>query len=242
MENLPSYINVFFILTALLAIFIFYRAANQSKAVLIILFAWLIVQGLISRTGFYTYTTSAPPRFVLTIVPPLLLTVLLFIVPAGRRFIDSLNIKTLTILHIVRLPVEISLLWLFIHKAIPSVMTFEGRNFDILSGLTAPVIYYFVFVKKWVGYKFLLTWNIICLVLLLNIVATAILSAPFNFQQLAFDQPNIAILYFPFTWLPSCIVPLVFFSHLASIRYLLRNKKADEKLIGQDSMQQSFTK
>jgi hypothetical protein len=37
----------------------------------------------------------------------------------------------------------------------------------------------------------------------------------------AFDQPNIAVLYFPFNWLPSCIVPLVLLSHLAAIRQLL---------------------
>ena len=105
-------------------------------------------------------------------------------------------------------------------------MTFEGRNLDIISGLTAPLIYYIVFVKKWAGNTLLLVWNIICLCLLLNIVATAVLSAPFPFQQLGFDQPNIAILYFPFVWLPCCIVPIVFFSHLVSIRYLLRNKMA----------------
>ncbi|MEO5591007.1 MAG: hypothetical protein ABIR15_14900 [Chitinophagaceae bacterium] len=242
MENLPSYINVFFILTALLTVFIFYRAANQSKTVLVILCAWLVLQCLISITGFYTSITSAPPRFVLTIVPPLLLIALLFILPAGRRFIDSLNIKTLTILNIVRIPVEITLLWLFMHKAIPSVMTFEGRNFDILSGITAPVIYYFVFVKKWLGNKSLLVWNIVCLALLLNILVTAVLSAPFSFQQLGFDQPNVAILYFPFTWLPACIVPLVFFSHLASIRHLLYNKEVSNKPLVQDGMQQSFVK
>jgi hypothetical protein len=42
----------------------------------------------------------------------------------------------------------------------------------------------------------------------------------FPFQQFAFDQPNIAVLYFPFIWLPSCVVPLVLLSHLAAIRQL----------------------
>ncbi len=105
-------------------------------------------------------------------------------------------------------------------------MTFEGRNFDILSGLTAPFIFYFVFIKKTFGRRILLIWNFICLGLLINIVINAILSAPFQFQKFAFDQPNIAILYFPFVWLPGFIVPLILFSHLAAIRQLL---KWDEK-------------
>jgi len=68
-------------------------------------------------------------------------------------------------------------------------------------------------------------WNVMALALLLNIVINALLSAPFPFQQFAFDQPNIAILYFPFVWLPSFIVVTVLFSHLVSLRKLIKNKK-----------------
>jgi hypothetical protein len=105
-------------------------------------------------------------------------------------------------------------------------MTFEGRNLDILSGLSAPLIYYFAFVKKKINSKMVLLWNIVCLMLLINIVSHAVLSAPSPFQQLAFAQPNIAVLYFPFVWLPGCIVPLVLFSHLVALRrFLLPDKK-----------------
>ncbi|MDZ7899625.1 MAG: hypothetical protein U5N85_16590 [Arcicella sp.] len=68
--------------------------------------------------------------------------------------------------------------------------------------------------------KTLLAWNVICLILLLNIVINAAPSAPLPIQQFAFDQPNIAILYFPFNLLPSVVVPLVLFSHLVAIRRL----------------------
>jgi len=37
---------------------------------------------------------------------------------------------------------------------------------------------------------------------------------------LAFDQPNIAVLYFPFSWLPTYVVPVVLFCHLAALRKL----------------------
>jgi hypothetical protein len=86
------------------------------------------------------------------------------------------------------------------------------------------LICYFVFVKKLLNDKYLLLWNVACLALLLNVVIIAVLTAPSRFQQLAFDQPNIALLYFPFEWLPSFIVPIVLFSHLATIRQILHNK------------------
>lgn len=223
LENLPIYISIVFTLTTILTVGIFYKASNKSTPTLIILLVWLTIQAIIALSGFYTVTDKTPPRFLLFVLPPLLLIIGLFATSKGRLYIDSLNIKVLTILHMVRIPVELVLFWLFINKAIPQLMTFEGRNFDILSGLTAPIIYYYGFTKKQAGKRTMLLWNFICLGLLLNIVINAILSAPFPFQKFAFDQPNVAILYFPFNWLPCCVVPLVLLSHLATIRQLLRS-------------------
>jgi hypothetical protein len=121
--------------------------------------------------------------------------------------------------------VEIGLYCLFIHKAIPQLMTFEGRNFDIISGITAPLVAWLGFVKRKLHKTVILAWNIICLLLVLNIVTHGILSVPSPAQQFAFDQPNIAVLYFPITWLPAFIVPLVIFTHLVSIRQLTTRSK-----------------
>jgi hypothetical protein len=101
-------------------------------------------------------------------------------------------------------------------------MTFEGRNFDIISGLTAPFIAWWGYTKLKFNKNILLLWNFVCLGLLLNIVINAVLSAPLPFQQFAFDQPNVTILHFPFVWLPGLIVPAVLLSHLICIRQLLK--------------------
>ena len=222
MENLPLYINFGFVIITLLTVWLFYKATNFSKLVLLIIAAWLIVQSIVSLTGFYTITKTIPPRFLLLVLPPVFFIILLFTTNKGRMFIDRLDVKTLTVLHTVRIPVELILFTLFVNKTIPEIMTFEGRNFDILSGITAPFIYYFGFVKKMLDKKFIIAWNFICLALLINIVTIAVLSAPFTFQKLAFDQPNVAVLYFPFVWLPCCIVPIVLLSHLVSIRQLFK--------------------
>jgi hypothetical protein len=225
MDNLPTYISIVFGLTTILTVAVFYMAANKSKTTLIILLAWLVIQAGISLTGFYTVTDTIPPRFLLLVIPPLLVIIGLFITSKGRQYLDSLDATKLTLLHTVRILVELVLFWLFLNKKVPGLMTFEGRNFDILSGLTAPVIYFFGFRKKQLSKAILLLWNFICLGLLVNIVVIAVLSAPFPFQKFAFDQPNIAVLYFPFTWLPACVVPLVLLSHLATIRQLLKKEK-----------------
>ncbi len=213
--------GLIFALTTLLAILLFHEAARNRPVVLLVLLAWCGAQAAIGLSDFYADTGSMPPRFLLMVLPPLLLAALLFSTTAGRRFIDSLNARFLTLLHVVRLPVEVVLFLLFAEGSVPELMTFEGRNFDILAGLTAPLVFYFGYVKNRLGTNTLLAWNLICLGLLINIVFHAVLSAPSPFQQFAFEQPNTAVLQFPFVWLPSCLVPLVLFSHLALFRQLL---------------------
>ena len=211
--------------TTFIAIFLFYQASGKNKLVLTVLLAWLLFQTVLGTTGFFNVTDTMPPRFALLILPPLLLVIAIFLTSRGGAFIDNLDVKTLTVLHAIRIPVEIVLFWLFINKLMPQLMTIEGRNFDILSGLSAPVVYYFAFVKNKLGAKTLFAWNFICLAILLFTVSNAILSAPTPFQKFAFDQPSVAVLYFPFTWLPAIVVPLVYFSHLVCIRRLLKEQK-----------------
>lgn len=227
MENLPLMLTIVFVLTTLLVLWLFYRATRNSKTIFAIVLPWLGLQAVLGIAGFYTVTDTMPPRFLLLLSLPVAFIIVLFATKKGRAFIDGLDIKWLTILHIIRVPVELILLWLFVRKTIPEIMTFEGRNFDIFSGITAPVIYYFMFVKHQLNARLLIAWNIICILLLANIVSIAILSGPFPFQRFAFDQPNIAVLYFPFVWLPCFIVPVVLFSHLASIRQLVMEKKKE---------------
>jgi hypothetical protein len=224
MPYLPLYISLTFGITSVITVFLFYKATNNSYKTLFVLLGWLALQAFVAITGFYTVTGSMPPRFILLPLPALLCIIALFTTPGGKRYIDSLNTQTLTILHTIRIPVELVLFWLSVHKAVPQLMTFEGRNFDIISGITAPLVWYFGYVKKQMGRNLLLLWNFICIGLLINIVVNAVLSAPFPFQQFAFDQPNVAVLYFPFIWLPCCVVPLVLLSHLVSIRQLLKQK------------------
>jgi hypothetical protein len=233
LKDLPLYVPLIFILTTLATLLLFYvaiknstneRIRKQAGIIFMSLVLWLIVQAALALRNVYnTDTTAMPPKILLLGIAPMIFTIiLLFITPKGRSFIDSLPLQNITWLNVVRIPVEFVLLWLALNKAVPQLMTFEGRNFDILSGITAPFIAYFGFTKKALSRKIILVWNFICLALLANIVINAVLSAPFSFQQFAFDQPNIAILYFPFNWLPTFIVPVVLFGHLVSIRRLIK--------------------
>jgi len=234
LENLPIYIPLTFGLTTLATLFLFSWIIKTAKSpiirqnstkIIIGLILWLIIQAVLALKNIYSSdTNSFPPKILLFgILPPLLTTIILFLTKKGCQFIDSLSLINITYLNIVRIPVEIVLFWLFMNEAIPELMTFEGRNFDIIAGITAPIFAYFGLVKRKINRKTVLIWNFICLGLLINIVVNAFFSAPSPVQKLAFEQPNLAILNFPFSWLPTFIVPIVLFGHLVSIRQLLKH-------------------
>lgn len=220
MLSAPYYIPLLFLITTAISVIWFWQAANKNTKILYLILVWCILQSAVALSGFYTYTNSLPPRFVLLVGPALLTIGLLFAFHKSRTWLDSLNLQKLTLLHSVRFPVELVLYWLSLEHLVPELMTFEGLNFDILSGLTATPILYAVFQRKLLGPKFLLFWNCICLMLLLCIIYLAVFSAPTPFQKYGFEQPNIAVFYFPYILLPGCVVPLVLLSHLAAIRQL----------------------
>lgn len=233
--NISLYLGVLFGLTTLATLFLFNRAITNSTdgltvrkfgLILGLQLLWLALQGTLAIFGKYsTHLEAMPPKFlVFGTLPPLVVILLLFVTPKGRRFVDSLPLKSITYINTVRIAVELILFLLYVQKAVPKLMTFEGGNLDILSGLTAPVIAYFAFTRRVLDRGWVLVWNFLCLGLLFNIVVRAILSAPLPMQRLAFDQPNIAILHFPYVWLPTFIVPVVLFGHVVSIRRLLKRK------------------
>lgn len=223
MENLPNYVSVLFIAITFITVFLFINAITGAKKITMAVIACLVlVQGLLGFKGFFLQTHAMPPRFVIVLLPPVVIMILLFATSKGKIFIDALNTKRLVLLQSIRIGVELVLLALSIHKLVPQSMTFEGSNFDIFSGLTAPIIYYLYFVKNKLSHTSFIIWNCICLGLVLNVVINGILSTPLPFQQFSFEQPNVAVLYFPFVWLAGIVVPIVIFSHLSLIRRTLQ--------------------
>lgn len=221
MEKVSLATHLVFSLSTAFVIFQLYRATQRSGLLLLLLLLWAIVTAVLGLNGFYRQGFEMPPRFLLLVGPGIALTLLTLLTRQGRTFLNKIEIRDLTLLQTVRIPVEITLWQLYAASLVPQVMTFEGRNFDILTGLSAPLVYYLVLKRKVLSPAWLLAWNFMGLLLLFTIMAIAILSLETPFQRLGLDQPNVGVTYFPFVWLPGIIVPAALFSHLVSIRKLL---------------------
>jgi hypothetical protein len=228
-ENLPGYVSITFILTTFLTVGFLLSAVKQTvfetipaKILIFLLAFWIIFTSILALNGFYLVNTFPPRVFLFGVLPALLLIAVYFIF-FRQNFVEKLPLKTLTILSIIRIPVELTLLWLFQGGLIPQSMTFEGRNFDILSGITAPIVYFLAFRGGKVNRPLLIGWNIFALLLLFNVVITAVLAFPAFNPNLAPELQNRAVSYFPYIWLPAVVVPIVLFSHLASLWKLFKN-------------------
>lgn len=223
-----------FIATSLLTLYLFFRVVKNSNTakperratfIVLAILIWMSIQFILAWKGVYSGHKDALPPMIARfgILPALLFIFSLFLTKKGRRFMDNLPLKEITYLNIVRIPVELVLYVLAGAGYIAAEMSFEGWNFDILAGITAPFIAYFGFVKGKINRKWLLVWNIISLLLLLFIVVISTLSAPSSFQMIFYESKHAFALFdFPYVWLPTCIVPIVLFGHLVSIRQLLK--------------------
>ncbi|RFP66612.1 hypothetical protein D0N36_02595 [Hymenobacter lapidiphilus] len=230
MPPVPLALDLAFILTAL-ALGLLLRAAPRHRlALMASLGLWLLGQAALALSGFYTVTDTLPPRFALVVGPPLLGLLALLAMVRGRRFLDGLRPDWLTLLHVVRIPVELVLWALYYYRAVPRLMTFGGRNWDILMGVTAPLVYYLAFRRGRFGRAGLVVWNVAGLLLLGNIVRLGLLSAPGPFQQFSFEQPNVALQNFPYVWLPAFVVPVVLLAHVAALWQLVKGGVSSKEI------------
>lgn len=229
MDTIPGYVSIVFILTTFASVAFILQASKSvgldklpCRILLFLLPLWIFFQTVLATGGFYLVTSSSPLRLLLFGVLPAILLIAFYFIFFRKSFIERLPLKLLTLLHIVRLPVEIVLYWLFVGGAVPQVMTFEGRNYDILSGILAPVVYLAAFRGGGKDRWLLIAYNILGLILLANIVTSVITSLPSPTQVMAPERPNLAVLNFPYIWLPAIVVPIVLFSHLTALWQLVK--------------------
>jgi hypothetical protein len=188
----------------------------------IVLLGWLWLQGTLAFRGFYLHNETRPEVFLLAIGPPLLLIFLSLVVHPLRDVLSAFSLRSLTYIHTLRFFVELVVYVLYLHGSTPKLLTFFGRNPDILIGFTAPIMGYFCFTKHTISRKVGLIWHVIGLLFLMNVSTWFMLTIPSPFQLDNLDYSNTGFFYFPFIWAPAHGVPTVILAHCIAIRLLWR--------------------
>jgi len=184
---------------------------------LISLIGWAIVTSILSLSGILSDFSSFPPKIGIVLIIPLVTIIWLIRTKEVKEILMHTPPASIIWLQSFRIVVEILIWRLFVDNLAPIQMTFEGRNFDIISGLTALVVAYLVANKK-ISSPLVIIWNFACLALLVNIVVIAILSMPTPFRVFTNEPANTIVTKFPIVWLPAFLVPLAYGLHFLSLR------------------------
>jgi len=197
---------------------------KRRKKLLLFTAAVLIWTGILcglSLSGFISDFTSFPPKFMIVVIIPLLAFVLLMRFGKLENYLSEVPPSWLIAIQFFRVPVEIGLLLLFLDGLAPQQMTFEGLNFDVLSGILAPIVAFAAFSKGKFRRRLAIAYNILGLVLLLVILSVAMMSTPTPIRVFMNDPANTIVTYFPYVFLPGILVPIAYYMHGFSLKQLL---------------------
>src|SRR5688500_970080 len=226
----PRYLNAFFLAVVSGVLFMLVQIARRvgprAPAILLgPLLAWLTFLSVLATLGFFEDFMSMPPRFIVAAGPPLVLLVVAAVHPATGALVQAVPPAWLVGFQTFRVFVEIAFWLLWREGRLATLMTFHGRNIDILVGLTAPLVVWLCFQARKVGPRFALRWNLFGIVVLLHTFASGVLGAPTPFRVFHVDPPNTFIASFPYILLPGFLVPAALIVHVLSIRQLLRAER-----------------
>jgi len=190
-----------------------------------ILMIWIGLLTVLSINGFFTDFNKLPPRPALAILIPLPIIFLIAFSKAGTQLLQTVPSHWLVFMQSFRIIVELLLLFAFMAGKLPVQMTFEGRNFDVLTGVLALPVGYILARKKTHAPKLAIAFNIVGIILLLNILVIAVLSMPTSIRYFMNEPSNTLVGQFPFILLPGVLVPIAYTMHIFSLRQLLAKQK-----------------
>ena len=185
---------------------------------------WLGFTGLLAYTGRLHDFRSLPPPMALLLAAMAVGSVLLCLSPWGKQLADRCTFAGLVGLQTFRLPLELVMHQAAVHHLMPPQMSYTGRNFDIVTGITALCLGIALKKNANLSRKLIWLWNILGTALLFNIVTIAILSLPMPFRVFTNEPANVWVTYFPYVWLPCVMVAAAFIGHLLIFRKLLTSQ------------------
>jgi len=184
----------------------------------VLLIVWLILLGILSTRGFFSNFSALPPRLSFALLAPLPVVLFFMRSRAGKRLLQQIQPQWLIYVQSFRILVEIAIWLLVQNKLLPVQLSFEGRNFDILTGLFALPVGYYCFVKKSWPPAIALLYNIAGLLLLVNVVTISTLSMPTPLRMFHNGPDSSLLTTFPFIYLPGVLVPFAYTLHILSLR------------------------
>ncbi len=190
---------------------------------LLIASAWLGLHTGIVLSGVLE-GNRMPPPLVFYLGPTMLLGVALASSRLAAR-LATLPLGLLVGLQAFRLPLELILHELHGSGDLPIQMTWNGLNFDVVTGIAATILGLVALRRElptWLAAAF----NLLGLALLVIVVGIAIASAPTPLRQFTEGPPLLLPFHVPFHWIVSVHAWTALVGHLILARALFARRRA----------------
>ncbi len=204
---------------------------SAAKEVILPFAFWIAYVAILGYTGILK-DVNLPPKFPIFLVLPL---VLLFVYFYSKykddALIQAIPMRWTAYLQSFRIVVEVLILLTFYQGILPIEATFEGYNFDILLGVSALVVGFFITKEPRKYFKFLRAWNtlgILMVVFVAFIVASSLYKP--DIWGHAYPTVSMRFLEMPYLLLPGFLAPLAIFTHVIS--FIQLRKYHDSNLEG----------
>jgi hypothetical protein len=219
-----------FALLAIVAQFVFligvYWAYREKPNVAVVFLVTMIVS---AAWMLGTFAAAAKGKLSFATHPPTMLVIFLgvFILAFGvgfsrfgKQLAAELPLATLVGFQAFRFPLELLLHEAYREGLMPVQMSYSGRNFDIVTGITAALVGLLLWKRslpRWV----VQAWNVMGILLLANVLTIAFLSTPLPIRRFFNEPANVWIKDAPYVWLPAVFVLLAIMGHVVITRRLL---------------------
>ncbi len=161
--------------------------------------AWMALLGAAASSGVLARFDLRPPPMAGAFLGTVAVSLALALSRFGKRLALGLPLGALVGFQAFRLPLE-----LVMHQAqndglMPSVMSFNGYNFDILTGITATLVGVWFLVGR-PPRGVLVLFNVLGSTLLLVVSVVAVAALPL-FAAFGPEQLNVWVTRFPYIWM-----------------------------------------
>lgn len=197
-----------------------FPGSKQKQILLVtalVITGWMLLLGLLANQQVFA-AVGLPPRPMFTVLVGLLVILALSFTPTGKRLLQATPLHWLVFFQSFRIGVELWFWYAYKTGVFPRLMTFEGANLDIISGVLALVAGLLMLKQPRQARVIATVFNIAGILLLLNTLRAAALSMPSAVQQYPFDERLLLLGQPYFIYLPGVLVVLALGLHILSLR------------------------
>jgi len=198
-----------------------YSYAQQKRTIItivLVIAAWMTLVGVLAENGFFSNLSALPPRPAFVILIPLPFILFIAFSKKFKAVLQVVPPHWIIAMQAFRIVVELLLFTAYNAGLLPKQMTFEGGNFDILSGILAIAVA--IAISKKYNPLLVKLYNIVGIVLLLNILVITVLSMPTKLQVFMNKPASTIVTEFPFIYLPGVLVVTAYSLHIFSLRQI----------------------